>query len=197
MLKKLKVHIESDKKDIAEFEVVFKAHYKSLCMVAYGIVKNTDTAEEIVQEFFYYYWLNRKTLKIKTSLKAYFYKSVYNRSLKHLRSLSVRQKHADFIKSQDNSSDNFLEKLEAKELWDIIEQILNEIPQNHANIFRMNRYQGMKYKEIAEVLSISVKTVEAAMGKALAILRKRLSAYTEVSGFKNKTNILNKEKQIK
>ena len=168
--------------DAEEFEVLFKTHYKSLCMMAFNIVKDKDTAEEIVQDFFYNYWKNRKSIIIKTSIKAYFFRSVYNSSLKHIRAAAVRQKHADYVKRHGiiNNS-NASQELEAKELWGIVEKTLDELPQRHASIFRMSRYEGLKYREIAEELSVSVKTVEAAMGKALAVFRKRLSGYIELT----------------
>ncbi len=167
-------------KQVAEFEVLFKTHYKSLCFTAFNIVKDIDTAEEIVQEFFYNYWKNRSSINIKTSVKAYLFKSVYNSSLKHIRSEGVRQRHADYVINHNKVNNNSAsQELEAKELRGIIEQTLDELSQRHACIFRMSRYEGLKYREIADELSVSVKTVEAAMGKALAAFRYKLRDYIE------------------
>ncbi len=173
---------KAENKEKAEFEALFKKYYKSLCIMAYEIVKDMDTAEEIVQDFFYNYWKNRKSIKIKTSIKAYLYKSIYNSSLNHLRALSVRQKHAENTKHQHEylSQNKTLQDIEAKELRVIIDKTLSELPQRYANIFYMSRFEGLKYKEIADTLSISVKTVEAAMGKVLAVFRKKLGNYIDL-----------------
>jgi RNA polymerase sigma factor (sigma-70 family) len=67
--------------------------------------------------------------------------------------------------------------LEVKEIREVVNKTLDELPEKPALIFRMSRYEGMKYREIAEKLSISIKTVEANMGKALQIFRKNLQEY--------------------
>ena len=59
----------------------------------------------------------------------------------------------------------------------MVNKTLDELPERPAAIFRMSRYEGMKYREIAEKLSISIKTVEANMGKALEMFRKNLQEY--------------------
>lgn len=186
-IKNLDIQSQGKSNEIAEFEVLFKKLYKPLCVMAYGIVKDMDTAEEIVQDFFCNYWKNRESINIKTSKKAYFYKSVYNSSLKHLRAVAVRQRHADEVIRQNKESyDDPLHQIEAKELQEIIRNTLDELPQRYATIFCMSRFEGLKYKEIAEALSISIKTVEAAMGKALAAFRNKLgNYYTEFSAHKN------------
>lgn len=69
------------------------------------------------------------------------------------------------------------ELLEVKEIREVVNRTLEELPEKPAQIFRMSRYEGLKYREIAEKLSISIKTVEANMGKALKIFRKNLQEY--------------------
>ena len=69
------------------------------------------------------------------------------------------------------------ELMEVKEIREVVNRTLNELPDKPAQIFRMSRYEGLKYREIAEKLSISIKTVEANMGKALKIFRKNLQEY--------------------
>jgi RNA polymerase sigma-70 factor (ECF subfamily) len=69
------------------------------------------------------------------------------------------------------------EVLETSEITEVVNRTLAELPERPAMIFRMSRYEGMKYREIAEKLSISVKTVEANMGKALEMFRKNLQEY--------------------
>jgi RNA polymerase sigma-70 factor (ECF subfamily) len=71
-----------------------------------------------------------------------------------------------------------LNDVEMKDLEKVIQATLQQMPQRCSAVFRMNRFEGKKYREIAEILSVSVKTVEADMGKALQIFRKSLREFT-------------------
>ena len=168
--------------DLVEFEKLFKTFYSPLCNYAFRFLKDMDLAEEIVQEFFYNYWKNRQTMSIQISIKSYMYRAVRNNSLKYLEHVKVVKKYEqNFIDT--NSSDAGLEtnELEVKELNDIIEATLNELPERCSLIFKLSRFEGLKYNEIAEKLAISVKTVEANMGKALQLFRKNLKQYEEIA----------------
>jgi len=172
-------HLKIRKGDVKAFESLFKQYYAPLCQFAVKYVNDKDIAEEIVQDFFYQYWKTKETTAMPRSLKAYMYISVRNNSLKYLRHQSVRQKYAMKLAEnmRENSEYSIQPTLEAKELQDKINEILNGLPERCAIIFRMSRYEGLKYKEIAEALSISIKTVEANMGKALQALREKLDKY--------------------
>jgi RNA polymerase sigma-70 factor, ECF subfamily len=164
--------------DISAFEMLFRKYYAALVNYAYGFTKDMDAAEEIVQELFYNYWKNRKEINIKFSIKSYLYRAVRNNTLKYLEALAVRRRYADriFDASKGHSGYEQLD-MEIKELNDLIENTLKELPERCIQIFRMSRFEGLKYEEIAAKLSVSVKTVEANMGKALKLLRERLGKY--------------------
>ena len=164
------------KGDIKAFEALFREYYVPLCQFAIKYVNDKDNAEEIVQDFFYQYWKNKETMAVPQSLKAYMYVSVRNNCLNHLRNQNVRQKYAMQIAENlsENSEYSLQPTLEIKELQYRIDEILNDLPERCSLIFRMSRYEGLKYREIAEALSVSVKTVEANMGKALQSLREKL-----------------------
>jgi RNA polymerase sigma-70 factor (ECF subfamily) len=84
-------------------------------------------------------------------------------------------RHANEYKNQLNADrDDPVEVLKYKELHEKIAVIIGKLPERCAKIFCMNRFEGLKYTEIAEQLAISVKTVEANMGKALKEFRKEL-----------------------
>lgn len=140
-----------------------------------------DTSEDIVQEFFYNFWKNRESLSPKLSLNAYLYQSIRNNSLHYLQHLAVRETYAqhvlnDFDESVQAENE---EGVEMKELNNVINATLKMMPERCSTVFRMNRFEGKKYREIAEILSISVKTVEADMGKALRFFRTSLKEFTE------------------
>ncbi len=170
------LQIKIKNNDVEAFEKIFREYYSPLVHFVVKIVNDKDVAEEIVQEFFYQYWKNRQQMNIKFSLKSYFYQSVRNNALKYLRHESVKKNYASGVVAKNNT-DSFSPEYGENELSNIIENILDNLPQRCSMIFRMNRFEGLTYKEIAGKLSISVKTVEADMGKALKAFRTKLSEY--------------------
>ena len=168
--------------DIEEFEKLFKSYYSPLCHYANKFLKDMDLAEEIVQEFFYNYWKNRETMVIQISLKSYMFRSIRNNSLKYLEHVKVVKNYEKNFTETNSSDPGFVSnELEVKELNEIIEATLNELPERCSQIFKLSRFEGLKYNEIAEKLSISVKTVEANMGRALQLFRKNLKQYEELA----------------
>jgi RNA polymerase sigma-70 factor, ECF subfamily len=172
-------HKQIKNSDIEAFEALFRQYYAKLCLYSNSIVNDMDAAEEIVQDFFYNYWKNRETMTFRISLRSYMYKAIRNNSLKHLEHLNIRRRYAEEVMANSSESEqiSLSEELDAKELESIIQETLKELPGRSGEIFKMNRFDGLKYHEIADELSISVKTVEANMSKALQIFRKKLSQY--------------------
>ncbi|WP_205943427.1 RNA polymerase sigma-70 factor [Pedobacter polaris] len=157
------------------FEHLFKAHYKALHAYANMILKDLDLAEEIVQNMFLRFWEKRDLLNVETSIKAYLYKSIYNDSLNYLKHEKVKVKYQDFTKNTTSElSESAAAKIELTELQFNLRIALNELPEQCRTIFQMSRFEELKYREIAEQLGISIKTVENQMGKALKILRLKL-----------------------
>jgi RNA polymerase sigma-70 factor, ECF subfamily len=167
--------LKTRKSDIASFESLFREYYAGLVNYSCSYTKDMDAAEEIVQEFFYNYWKNRKEIIIKFSLRAYMYRAIRNNTLNYLESVSVRRKYADRVLSKSADHGGYEDSsVELAELNERIDRILDELPERCKTIFCMSRFDGLKYEEIAERLSISVKTVEVNIGKALKLLRKKL-----------------------
>lgn len=163
------------KGDIGQFELLFRSTYTSLVNYARTILKDRDTAEEIVQDLFYVLWRDRKKIKIMSSLNGYLFRSVYNKSMHYLEHQKVVTKHAQNIKPGVSiNTEDPVEILKYKELHERIAIIIGKLPERCARIFCMSRFEGLKYSEIADELSISVKTVEANMGKALKEFRNEL-----------------------
>lgn len=179
MLNDLLVLKQIKEGDIKAFENLFRLYYSPLCLYAASITGQTDVAEEIVQELFYVFWKERAGLQLFFSLKSYLYGAVRNRSLQHLEHLEVRHKHWETVRADasQTTSATPLEQLEYKELQELIDRTLLKLPERRSRIFRMHRLEGMKYAEIADALSLSVKTVEAEMTKALQMLRKEIEYY--------------------
>lgn len=163
--------------NVHAFEKLFRRYYSPLFKYAFVIVKQKDDAEEVVQELFYNIWKNKSNLKITSSFKSYAFRSAYNNSLQQLRK---RNKTISIDGSDpDTREPGFAEhdRVQLQQLSETIEQVLKSIPERSKRIFEMNRYEGLKYHEIAEKLSISIKTVEANMSRTLKTFRKYLKEY--------------------
>ena len=166
--------------DVKAFEQVFRLYYMPLCMFAASITGRMDIAEEIVQELFYVFWKERERLQLFHTIKSYLYGAVRNQSLQYWEHQDVRNRYRDAILShpdKDDTPDNPQEQIEYKELEALVNRTLEKLPERRLLIFRMHRFEGKKYAEIASNLSLSVKTVEAEMTKALRTLRDELEIY--------------------
>lgn len=163
--------------DVKAYEKLFRTFYAPLCGYVNKMVNDKEIAEEIVQDLFYKLWKNRATIEIKTSLKSYLYKSVYNKALHYFDHEKVKNKYAEYASHTLNYSITPDEAMETVEVYSLYKTTLNSLPTNTRKIFQMSRNYGLKYHEIADRLSISVKTVEANMGKALKAFRQSFANY--------------------
>jgi RNA polymerase sigma-70 factor (ECF subfamily) len=162
--------------DVQQFESLFRSSYVSLVRYAKTLLKDQDTAEEIVQDLFFRIWKDREKIKIESSLNGYLFRSVHNRCLHFIEHNRIVEKHAEEMSfRQPESPESPSDILNYKELQARIANILEKLPERCGQIFCMNRFEGLKYNEIAEKLSVSVKTVEANMGRALKEFRKELT----------------------
>jgi RNA polymerase sigma-70 factor (family 1) len=162
--------------DKGQFELLFRSSYVSLVRYAKTLIKDHDTAEEIVQDLFVRLWQDKEKIKIESSLNGYLYRSVHNRCLHYIEHNRVVERHAEEMSyRQPDSPEIPSEILNYKELQARVASILEKLPERCGQIFCMSRFEGLKYNEIAEKLSVSVKTVEANMGRALKEFRKELT----------------------
>jgi RNA polymerase sigma-70 factor, ECF subfamily len=163
--------------DERSFEVLFNSYYKLLCNYAFQFVNEAETAEEVTQEFFVKLWEKRLTIEIETSLNNYLFRSIKNHCLNLLQHNKIKNQYSEKIKDISiqniDSSQYFFEP----ELVNKIERAINSMPEKRKEVFRLSREEGLKYKEIADKLHISVKTVEAQMGLALKFLREQLKEF--------------------
>ena len=157
----------------AAMDYLFDNFYNSLCNHALRLVKDASVAEDVVQEVMMTIWKKRAQINIESSLKAYLYRSVTNRSLNHLRDKRNQVEEIE-DKYMDVSAD-VEEKIYYNETEQIIMNEVNKLSPRCRQIFIMNRLDQMKYKEIAAELEISVKTVEHHIAKGLHILRDSLA----------------------
>ena len=164
-----------------EFEKFFRERYRSLCFLANRYLKDITVAEEIVQDVFVHIWEKRDQITIKGSVSAYIATSVKNNCLNHLKHNSIVKTYEknELIRMSVDSSGNE-EEMHDFELESAILNAIAELPPQRKKVFMMSRVDGLKYHEIAAKLGLSVKTIEAQMGKALKQFRTKLKDYTAI-----------------
>lgn len=183
-LDKTTLHLESNEKhsiqslDKANFEMLFRMHFSGLCFFAQKYVKDFEFAREIVQEAFLNLWEKRETIDMNRPVKSYLSMMIHNKCTNHLR--DTRKFDSTILNIEnllDSSEYEDTDQLVEEELKAKIDAAIMELPEKCRVIFQMNRYENLKYQEIADKLNISVKTVETQMSKALQHMRIRLAEY--------------------
>lgn len=169
------------KNDEKAFKLIYTTYYASLCVFAERITHDSDEAEDIVQETIYNLWDKRNSIKINSSFKSYLFGAVRNRSINYLKKKKNEDNYLNHVSIwlQNIYSDQF-EKLICAELEKKIMEIIDTFPDKTKDIFKQNRFNGLKYDEIANKEGLTTKGVEFHMTKAIKILRKELHEYIPV-----------------
>ncbi len=156
------------------FEVIFKKYYGKLCAYANRFLFSKEDSEEVVQEVFVKFWERSESLNPSSSLAAYLYRSVYNTSLNQIKHEKVKDAYKTYVLSiMSESSNSLYDDEEQQERLELVLKAIDELPPRCSQIFKLSRFEGLKYQEIADHLGISLKTVEVQMGKALKTLREK------------------------
>jgi RNA polymerase sigma-70 factor (ECF subfamily) len=167
--------------NVTVFEMFFKAYYQPLCNYAYTFIPDRDEAEEIVQSAFMSFWEKRQAIEIRVSPKSYMYTMVRNACLNVIKHEKIKQKYAgEELVLAERSHDSVSQRVISNELESRIQKAMQVLPEQCQLVFKLSRFEELKYSEIAEQLDISVKTVENQMGKALKIMREQLKDYLPI-----------------
>jgi RNA polymerase sigma-70 factor (ECF subfamily) len=163
---KLLISLAED--DESAFEKLYYMYYDRLFRFAIHIVKNEMSGEEVVSDVFFNIWQNRKKLPSIADLDAYLYKSVKNMALNYLDKENRRPEFEELSVSIEYVADD--RNPEDITIYDELNRILTEtvesLPDRCRIIFKLAREDGFKYREISEILGISVKTIDAQMSIA-------------------------------
>jgi RNA polymerase sigma-70 factor, ECF subfamily len=163
------------------YEGVFRKHYQALCNYACGILKDMDDAEEVVQSIFLKFWEQREGIEISVSLKSYLYRAVHNTCLNRLKHLKIQETYRQYAGDYlENTFDSATDVMDKNELENRIAEAIDKLPEQCKLIFKMSRFEELKYQEIADKLGLSVKTIENQIGKALKIMRTELADYLPI-----------------
>jgi RNA polymerase sigma-70 factor, ECF subfamily len=156
-------------------ELLFRKYYAALCKSLYRTLRDATLAEDIVQEVFLKVWEMRESLQLDEAMQSYLYRSCYNTALNFLKTQKQKTDidQLEAVPSEDSAEKN-LSFLEAeKQILTAVEAL----PPKTRLVFSLSRFEELSYKEIAERLDISVKSVEKHMGIALQRLRENLREY--------------------
>jgi len=164
--------------DEEAFQTLFLKYYSAMCRFANQLLNDRELAEEIAQDMFVKIWEKRAFLNIETSVKHYFFRSVRNHCLNHIQHEKIKKQYANKIMESAHQEINTEQYYLEIDLVKRIEKSIASLPPKRMEIFRLSREHGLKYKEIADKLGISVKTVEAQMGLALKYLREDLKDFS-------------------
>jgi RNA polymerase sigma-70 factor (ECF subfamily) len=143
-------------------------------------VNDADEAKNIVHEVFISAWEKFDSLAADSNYRSYLYTGVRNRCLNHIRD---KKKHVKLDQVAEHDVALYATELENSELEQKIDMAIQSLPEKCRMVFELNRMEGLKYAQIAEKMQISVKTVEAQMSKALAVLRIHLAEFLSVIFF--------------
>lgn len=157
----------------SSFEELFSTFWKRMYAFALKMTEDEQDAKEIVQEVFKSLWERRSELSIKDA-ERYLLRSVKLKSLEYLRNKATRQKHHELILNQSRI-DYEDQHLQEKELKERLDTVVDSLPKQCKNVFKMSREEGLTNKEIAHVLLISERAVEYHISKALSVLRVALT----------------------
>lgn len=163
--------------DTLAFDTIFRTWYGPLVGTAERMLRDRAVAEELVQDVMLELWRRRETLSSDGSAQAYLFQATRNRVLNHLRHLRIEQRSEPEVRGESSATPQADSALVQEELDVAVQRAVQSLPDRCREVFELSRVHGLKYAEIARTLGISVKTVEAQMGKALRTLRERLAAW--------------------
>ena len=163
------------------FRALFGRYHANLLFYATRLVGEVE-AEDVVQDVFVELWRRRDEVEIGDGIQSFLYKAVYTRALNVLKHREVTDSHARLVQEINlqraqyyaQEENEVVKRIEDKELRKALVDDLNQLPDKCRVVFKLSYLHNMKNKEIAEVMNISPRTVEAHMYKALKQLRQEL-----------------------
>lgn len=163
------------------YNQLFQTLYSSLCNYAYAFVNDFDEAEDIVQGVFVNFWNNENKDEIEAKAKQYLVRSVKFKCIDYQRKQIVKRKFEKETLHTQSSIFEGEDKTDEIKIKDALMLAISELPEKTRTVFVMSKLDGLSYKEIADELEISPKTVENQMGRAFRHLREKLSDYKSLS----------------
>lgn len=171
------IFLRIKKGDPVALKKLFDTYYSGLCYFSFQFLKSKDLAQEAVSDVFLNIWLKRETIVITGKIKPYLYSAVRNQSINYLK--KNNQEHQRVEPGFSGANIFYMDtglNIEQSELENYVEKVLQKLPEKRQLIFRMSRVDGLSYAEIAEILKISVNTVQNQMVKAVKFMKEQYPA---------------------
>ncbi|HEX3006369.1 MAG TPA: RNA polymerase sigma-70 factor [Bacteroidales bacterium] len=171
--------------DLIAFEELYFNMQPRLYAFSRKFIDDSEMSRDIIQEIFFEFWVNRKTLLINSSLNAYLFRTLHNKCLNHIRSQKVHERYSSYVDIKlkeaellyfDQDQEGY-KSIFLKEIQEIVNTSMQSLPESCREIFLMSRLEGLSNKEIAEKLHLSTRTVENQIYRALKILKVNLKDY--------------------
>ena len=161
---------------VQAFEILFNKYSRKLYFFIMRYTKSHADTEEIVQSSFISVWENRHRLDESFQLKNYLYTIAVNKVLNFIKHQAIHQRYIEHSLVHKSISDDQTEKeILYNELQENVDRVLEKLPDQQKEIFRMSRFDGFTNKEIAIKLGLSVRTVENQIYRALQTIRIKLT----------------------
>ncbi len=165
-IKKLK------KGDFVAFEKIYNALSGRLFYFVNSSILNQQDAEEIVQEVFITIWNKREDIESVSTFQSYIYTIAKNKINDHLRKVLQEKKYIESVIADYHLETNDLEEIISyRDTNEVLNKLINLLPEKRKRVFELSRFSGMTYKEISAEMNISENTVDTQMRKALLFLR--------------------------
>lgn len=155
--------------DYASYNKLFIRYYSRLCAFVSGIIQSDNASEDVVQELFIRLWTHRKKLVINESISGYLYHSSKNAALNYLRTENNRKRIMQNIPAMEwQTNENLIEQVEFSVA---LHHCIEQLPQRSKEVFMKCRFEGLKQKEISDLLGISVQTIKNQIWKSMQYLK--------------------------
>jgi RNA polymerase sigma-70 factor, ECF subfamily len=165
--------------DMSAFDILYSRYSKRIYKFAFSILKLQEDAENIVQDVYLNLWEKKNEIKTKASVRSYIFTIVYNSSVSVLRKKSRESQYSEYLKSIQNLEQSPVDmELEYNELNNKFNEVKEQLPERQREIYKLHRFEGLKYQEIADKMNISVNTVENHMSRALKTIREKIGNYS-------------------
>lgn len=162
--------------DERAFDVLFRKYYSMLCAYGHKFVE-LEEAEECVQDAFLWLWENREVMVVQSSLSSYLFAIVHHRALNRINQKEVKSRVENYFCEEMQSLIEDPHFYHIEELTRRIQEAVAALPESYREAFVMHRFKDMTYKEIADLLGVSPKTVDYRIQQALKQLRVDLKEY--------------------
>ena len=156
------------------YKLLFREFYNPLCNYAFSILKDRSLSEDTVQDVFTKLWDKKDQLEID-SVKSYLFKSTKNKAIEKLRQQKRSSEHNETIRSTTYVNETHEDQADKYLLKEKLFNSIRQLPPKCQEIFVLSKMNGLTYSEIADDLQLSVKTVENQIGRALRLLRTKMS----------------------